>query len=253
MSSLEERERRELAFWREHDEETVRAGDPDNIARKLSELPVLLDCLDRYAELFDAPRVLELGAGQGWVACAVKRRFPGAHVIATDLSQRALLAVPAWERHFEVRLDGRYACRSSAIPERPGSIDLVLAFAAAHHFGAHRRTLAEVARVLAPGGRALYLYEPACPRVWHALARARVILKRPSAPEDVLILSRIRALARDAGLHVRVDHYPSTLSRRGIAARYYEVLSRSRAAQRLLPCTSNLVFSKARLAMPSSV
>lgn len=244
MITLEDRQRKEIAFWHAHDEETVHAAEPQNLALKMPALPILLDCLSRYAALFDAGRILELGAGQGWGSCVVKHCFPLAEVTATDISDRALLALPAWEHVFRVAVDRRYACLSYAIPEPIGSIDLIFAFASAHHFAAHRRTLAEVARVLRPGAHAVYLYEPACPQFWHPLAYARVNRKRPEVPEDVLIVSKLRALASEVGLDFCVDYYPSTANRGPKETIYYSIIGTSRLLRRVLPCTANFIFVK---------
>lgn len=117
-------------------------------------------------------------------------------------------------------------------------------FAAAHHFAKHDATLREIRRILRPGGRALYLYEPSTPRVLHSLARWRVNRKRPSVPEDVLITARIVELAEANGLSAWVDYFPSLEKRAPFETLYYFALGRVRLLQRLLPCSANFVFTK---------
>ncbi|HEV7703729.1 MAG TPA: methyltransferase domain-containing protein, partial [Gemmatimonadaceae bacterium] len=137
-----------------------------------------------------------------------------------------------------------YACRSYDIPEADASLDQIFCFAAAHHFVAHRRTLAEFKRVLKPGGKAFYFYEPATPRYLHAAAKKRVNLKRPHVPEDVLIPSKIRQIAEETGLDCRIDYFPTYKGRGATATAYYLVLGRLRFLQPMLPCTANFTFTK---------
>ena len=101
---------------------------------------------------------------------------------------------------FEVKIDNSYACKSYEINEIDGSLDLIFCFAAAHHFLAHKRTLLEISRVLKPGGKAFYFYEPATPKWLYSLTRWIVNKKRPQVPEDVLKTPELRLFAREAGL-----------------------------------------------------
>ncbi|HEY3414589.1 MAG TPA: class I SAM-dependent methyltransferase [Armatimonadota bacterium] len=242
---LSAKEQIEIDFWRDSREESPGADSIRNIVNKFSESRVLLAKLQHFDELFRGGMILELGAGQGWASCFVKRLYPGATVIATDISEYAVRSVPKWERFFETKLDKTVACRSYEMPFDDGSIDLVWCFQAAHHFVAHRRTFAELRRVLRPGGAGLYLHEPACCPFIHRLARARVNAKRPAVPEDVLKCSEMRRLARDAGFSVELRRDPTTTSRNPIETVYYLVLQRSRLLRALLPCTTDFVFRKA--------
>ena len=144
---------------------------------------------------------------------------------------------------LDVKLDNSYACRSYEIPEADASIDQIFTFAAAHHFVAHRRTLAEFKRVLKPGAKAFYFFEPASPKYLHAAAKKRVNLKRPHVPEDVLIPSKIREIAEAMDLECRVDLSRPTRE---------EAQTRRRTTscsdvcflQPMLPCTANFTFTK---------
>jgi SAM-dependent methyltransferase len=243
---LQDLQEREIKYWRESEHETPESESIHNLINKMGDVPVFMESLQPYASLFstDSVRMLELGGGQGWGACLMKRLFPRAQVTLTDISPYAVQSLPKWERIFQSKVDAAYACLSYRIPEKDSSIDVVYCFAAAHHFRAHRRTLKELQRVLRPGGTALYLYEPACPRIWHPIAYRRVNRIRPAVEEDVLVWTELAAIAREAGLIAKVDFHPSTLRRRPVAAVYYAVLSLAPVLCRLLPCSANFVFTK---------
>lgn len=241
---LERRRQRELAAW-----QTAHEGPESdlvhNLALKGPELGMLLDLVERYRDRFGfAKAILELGAGQGFACCLVKRLFPTARVVASDLSLDALASAPKWEHVFDVALDGTVPCPSERLPFPDESQDLVFCFQAAHHFVRHRRTLAELSRVLRPGGSALYLHEPACPGWIYPLALRRVTRKRQAVPEDVLRYGELAQLARAAGLRCEVDFYPTVRHRGPAETIYYSMLARLPVLQRLLPCTANFVFVK---------
>jgi ubiquinone/menaquinone biosynthesis C-methylase UbiE len=242
---LERRQRIEIEFWRESHTERPESNAVENIVNKAADAAIFLELVDRFRDVFGRARtILEIGAGQGWASCLVKRLFPSAEVTASDISQYAVASVGKWERIYETRLDSVRVCSSYELKERDASVDLVFCFAAAHHFVAHRRTLAEIARVLVPGGHALYLYEPSCRAYVHAFARHRVNRNRPDVPEDVLVYDRIVRIAREVGLGCELDFFPSTKRRAPIETLYYALLQRMLPLQRLLPCTINYHFRK---------
>jgi SAM-dependent methyltransferase len=243
----EVRRRRELeeAFWRTSPDERPEADSLWNLVNKAQEAAVFLELVERYREVFAGARsVLELGGGQGWASCIVKRLFPDASVTATDLSPDAIASAPKWERVYDVSLDATRAYASDALDEADSSHDVVFCFAAAHHFVEHEGTLREIARVLRPRGTALYLYEPSCPAFLYEAALWRVTRKRPDVPEDVLKYDEIAALARTAGLTCAVEFFPSARHRGPVETLYYAVVGRSEFLQRRLPCTANYVFTK---------
>jgi SAM-dependent methyltransferase len=244
--ALDEREARELAFWRRGAEAETPTGELHALLLKLGEAHWLVDRLERYRPLFaEAGTILELGAGEGWGAAMVKRVFPQAEVIASDLSPDAIGHAGRWGAVVGAAPDRTLACPSYAIPLEDGGVGLVFAFQAAHHFGAHDRTLTEAYRVLRPGGACLYLHEPSCPPSLHRLAKARVNRKRPEVPEDVLVHSRLLELARAAGFDASVEFDADPAHRRPGETLYYAALQKLPFLQARLPCTADYVFRKA--------
>lgn len=245
ISDISAKQEKEINYWRDSEDESPESDSIYNTVNKLSDAPVLLDCLTRHRKQLDTKqRVLELGAGQGWAACIYKKLFPRAHVTVSDISEYAVKSLPKWERLFGVTIDNSYACKSYEIRENDASLDLIFCFAAAHHFVAHKRTLLEISRVLKPRGTAIYFQEPATPRYLYPLAYWRVNRKRPAVPEDVLIVSELEKLADQAGLDLRVDYYPQLIKRSPFEMLYYFFLSRIPILQRVLPCSANFVFTK---------
>lgn len=235
----------EDTFWRTSPEECPESDSIYNIVNKTQDASILLDILEIYRDrLQGAESVLEIGAGQGWGSCLVKRLFPQATVIASDLSSYAVASIGKWEAIFDVEIDRTAHYPSDDLGEPDSSLDVVFCFAAAHHFVTHEGTLHEIQRVLRNGGRAFYFYEPTCSAYLYKAALWRATRKRPEVPEDVLVHERIRALAREVGLQCDVSFYPS-IERRGPVETIYYVLLRSLPMlQPLLSCTANFEFTK---------
>lgn len=242
---LAEKEKIEVDYWLNSPTEKPGADTVENLLNKLTDAPVFLERMKPFQPVFgSAATILELGAGQGWASCLVKKLYPHARVIASDISPYAIASVSAWEHVFRVKVDESFHCKSYEIPLPDSSVDVIFCFAAAHHFVAHRRTLREISRVLRPGGKCFYFHEPSCNRLMYRAAHYRVNRIRPDVPEDVLIYKRILELAGEAGLRGVVHADTSVLKRGPKELLYYWVLRAVPPLQVLLPCTRDFEFTK---------
>ena len=237
----------EIDFWTNSDTESPQSNAIENILEKMAEGRVFLEKVNTFAPLFEkASTVLELGGGQCWASCILKRRFPHLHVTGTDIAPDAVASVWKWEHIHECKVDDTRACRSYDTGFPDASFDVIFAYSAAHHFVRHRSTLVELNRILKPGGTALYLHEPTCNALMHPMAYARVNRKRPEVPEDVMIASKIAALAREAGLAATVKNSPTLTNRNAGPMMYYYVLRRLPFLQKVVPVTADFIFTKPR-------
>ena len=116
---------------------------------------------DEVVDLIDpepGERLVDIGAGLG--AGAVRAAAAGASVIAvepTPFMRRVLVIRRTFSRHradLEV-VDGA----AEGIPAADGSVDVIVAVNTMHHWLDVERSVAEIARVLRPGGRILLVDE----------------------------------------------------------------------------------------------
>lgn len=150
---------------------------PRRWLQRCYELPVLARFGGR---LIPGSWALEIGCGSGYGSQLILERFGAARVDAVDLD-------PAMIRRASRRLT-RYGDRvrlvqgsatelRAAVDAEDSSYDAVFDFGIVHHIPDWRNALAEVARVLTPGGR-FYFEEVTA----HALARPtyRLLFDHPS-------------------------------------------------------------------------
>ena len=112
---------------------------------------VSAELLERLAALHLAPRVvLDLGSGTGRVTRELKRRYPRALVIALDLSPGMLREARRHQRLW--RRFARVCGDALRLPLGPASVDLVFSSLVLQWCEPLEQALAEVRRVLKPGG-----------------------------------------------------------------------------------------------------
>ncbi len=244
LEELARKEDIEIEYWATSESENPNNFSIGNLLNKMSEAGVFVNLIGPYETIFNTSEIiLEIGAGQGWASCIIKSKF-NKKVIVSDISQHAIDSVKYWEDIFKIKLDQTFTCRAYDIPLEDGAVDLIFCFAAAHHFREHQKALLEIRRVLKPGGKCIYLYEPSCIRFWYKMAYKRVNKKRPHVPEDVLVIKDMVKYATDAGLKTTVDYCFSTTYRGPQATLYYMILKRFPFLARIFPCTCNYIFEK---------
>lgn len=114
----------------------------------------------RFFTVAEKPRILDLGSGGGNTVLPLLELYPDAEIVASDLSlpllralRDALAANPAAARCRVLQLN------AERIVFAAGQVDLVVGGAILHHLRSPARALAECARVLRPGGVAVF-FEP---------------------------------------------------------------------------------------------
>ena len=244
--NLSEREKKEIEFWQQSPIENPSQFSPENLKNKLREAVVFKYKINRYRQIFQqSQRILEIGAGQGWASCILKRKFPSKVIIASDIAKYAIQSVKYWEEFYKIKIDKCLTCKSYQLSFRDNSLDLVFCFSSAHHFGKISETLKEIYRVLKPTGVCLFLHEPSCRKFLYKIAHWRVNRKRPPVWEDVLLYQELVKLGYSAGFKVSKANFdPTSLNRRPIEKIYYTILAKSKFLQSLLPCSADYLFEK---------
>ncbi|MGA2927881.1 MAG: methyltransferase domain-containing protein, partial [Solirubrobacteraceae bacterium] len=183
----------ERAFYDEHYRRAgaaLAAQDPAALARAWTGPDAPWEMQRVWARLgaIDGKTVLLLGNGESAAELHLLSANPRL-LIYSDLSPVPLQAL---SRELEARDNLMFAAIDALeLPLRDASVDLVYGFAFVHHLPDLDRFLAEVMRVLAPGGRAVFMdngYSPLWqhvklvwlrPLMWYSHRR------EPRSPEDV--------------------------------------------------------------------
>ena len=242
---LKEKERRDFEYWQQSPVASPRSETTEYLISRAGKMKVFWEKLTRHLTVFErAQTILELGAGQCWASCIVKKEWPDKRVVATDLAPAAVESAHRWERIFDVKLDGVCSSPGYATPFRDQSFDLVFCFAAAHHFVRHRETFAELHRVLRKGGTILYMHETGCRRIFYPLIFKHVSGQRSDMFEDALVYRELSTMAADCGLDADVVFDPTLTDRGPFETLYFSLLKRSRWLQSLLPCSIDMVLTR---------
>ena len=103
----------------------------------------------RHLSLPPAPRVLDIGTGQGYGAAFLSRRLPNAYVVSLDISFSCF----SWEKlDVGPRHPALLQANAPYLPLAPHSFDAVFAIMTFHCLPEPQRVLSEAARVLRPNG-----------------------------------------------------------------------------------------------------
>jgi SAM-dependent methyltransferase len=169
-------------------------SNPDDAVHLHRNLALLLQA----ADLFRGADVLDLGCATGWLTLSLADL--GCHVIGADISPQAIALArqvqagratrPGGSARF-VAYDGR------RLPLEDGSLDRVVCFDAFHHVRDPAATLAELARVLRPGGR-IAMVEPGPNHSRTPQSQAEMALY--NVIENDVDMAQVAAAARVAGL-----------------------------------------------------
>ncbi len=130
--------------------------------------PWLLDVLDRIAA--EHHNVLEAGCGQGTDGLTLCSKLQlGSKYTGVDLSDESLARARAAQAELTGKLNvkpGFQAENAERLSFEDGQFDCVLSVGALHHTADTKRAIAEVRRVLSPGGIAyVMLYRRVSPKV----------------------------------------------------------------------------------------
>lgn len=247
LEDIEEKQKKEIDFWKTSPIESPSCFTIENIVNKMSEAKIFLSKLHKYKSIFnDKNSILEIGGGQGWASCILKKSLltKGVKLINSDISKYAVESNHNWERVFEINIDN-IVCKSYEIPLKDNSIDLAFTFQAAHHFYKHNSTLKENHRILKKGGVCLYLYEQSCRRYIYTLVYNRAVKKRPEVAEDVLIYNRILYLAKKIGFETTAYYDTYFQDKTPFAMGYYFMASKLTFLRYFLPCFAmDYIFTK---------
>lgn len=244
---LHEKEKIEIEFWKNSPSENPSVFTVENFINKNRQAEILLKKIRKHNLKDTNPKnILELGAGQGWASCLMKKFiFPKAKCTVTDISPYAIESIPYWEKVYQVKIDHAIACKSYKLPFENDSFDFIFCYAAAHHFVELEKTLEEINRVLTKGGQCIFFYEPTCSKIFYPLHLKYVNGQRPDVPEDVLIPAELKEISERIGL-VFENHYDhsSQTTDSLVMKIYFSLLNSVPFIKKVLPSSSDLSFTK---------
>ena len=174
----------------------------NNPARALVQRFYEVPLLRRLGGSVEGGRVLEVGCGRGVGLPLLLTEFGAAHVHGVDLDPRQVTRA---QRRLGNKYDGRIDMRVASAEELPfgdASFDAVFDFGILHHVPAWQGAVAEVGRVLKPGGT--FFFEEV---TREALERwsYRKFLKHPKenrfSEAEFLEALRIKGLRPEAEIH----------------------------------------------------
>jgi ubiquinone/menaquinone biosynthesis C-methylase UbiE len=128
------------------------------------EAPYLDDLLTHFdIDLLDAlrgKRVLDYGCGYGGKAVELARRLPESKVIGVEVHQHKIDKAEDFARRMGVTNAAFVLATQQGMPLPDGSVDAIVSHDVIEHVHDPASMMAELHRVLAPGGRAYLVFPP---------------------------------------------------------------------------------------------
>ncbi len=129
--------------------------DPNSEFKPLHDInPLRLDYIERLAGGFDGRRVIDVGCGGGILSEAMARR--GARVTGIDLSDKALKVAQLHALEVGIEIDYRLQDVDVLADVEPAGTDIVTCMELLEHVPDPAQTVAACARLLRPGGVAVF-------------------------------------------------------------------------------------------------
>jgi SAM-dependent methyltransferase len=164
-----------------------------------SDLPLFIGGYNELCrEDMDGGKILEICCGAGELAKAMARAFPKSEVIAMDRYMGAGWAIKEAEKK-EGLSNARYQCgdalRLTGFSD--ASLDLVYGQATLHHLAHEVEAVrSEFSRVLKPGGRLIFIYEPLGHNPLWAMIRAWRITRSQMVDESNVFVPQLESIAQ---------------------------------------------------------
>jgi ubiquinone/menaquinone biosynthesis C-methylase UbiE len=192
--------------------------------------PWIMERIENEAALLQGKQLLEIGCGMGFDSLEFIKR--GVNVSAIDLTQAA---VDFARRHFEIEgVEPEFLGVGDALnlPFEDNSFDAVWSNGVLHATGDTARAIAEVRRVLKPGGRAIishFYRKPSWMYAMHHLGRENIEHKDEDPPvNEFYTEAEIEAMFRNFDIvetH-REHHRALPVARTGVKAALYRFVFR---------------------------
>ncbi len=150
--------------------------------------------IDRLVPIPAGARVLEVGCGQGHLTKALAER--GVDIVGIDANPQAEVVAATDKVRY---------MRAENLEFDDDEFDLILSVHAIEHIPPLQQALAEMARVLKPGGQAVFIYPAEPIQGLYAVPTSIILHGTPFRAREVhchkLWPAKVRAMAEEAGLH----------------------------------------------------
>jgi ubiquinone/menaquinone biosynthesis C-methylase UbiE len=152
----------------------------------------------RQVGLSPGARVLEVGCGRGAGAILIRETFGLETLLASDLDERMIRRARHYLPPVAQRGISFLVCDVFRLPYPDASLDALFGFGVLHHVPDWEGALAEIARVIRPGG--LFFSEELFPSLYQNVLTKRILLH----PRENRFRSReFRTAFPRHGLHLR--------------------------------------------------